>query len=244
MTIWEDKTRKEAAKFDAETREIKKRLEAKPSRWDKSKEMVVYFTALVALFGGAFGLYKTVDSYFGQRTQEIEQAERAYDFNVNKEIIQLSQQLASDKAVERINAALLLSAFEQDAIPILVANLRVINKGDLPYHLVNAIEMILKKDKLKERARPILGYIAREAEAFVDSQYKSGGYDVRAIVNYIHALGQLGARAPGEVGPALDRISRKIQARNSRISIIDRDTLLLSISEATSKVAAGVGPSG
>ncbi len=248
LNLWEDKTRKEAEKLEAETREINSRLESKPSYWDKSKERVIFLTALVTLGAGGWGLYATVNEYFHQREQEAEQAEREYTFTVNKEMIDLSQQLASKKSEVRHHAALLLSAFEEDAVPILVANLRLTDKGDLPEQVTKALELVLSKEKSKdkkkqkERIERILSYIGDEAEAFLEDQYLRNNYDFLAIRNFIVALGKLGARSPSVIRPALNRMKAKLADSESRITADDRETLESWIKESLDNLKQANGP--
>lgn len=242
MTFSDFRAEKEIAKLEAETREIEARLAAQPSYWDKSKEKIVYFTALLTLFAGGWEIYQTTDQYFRQREQEAEQAEKAYAFNVNKELILLSQQMASAKVVERNNAVLLLSGFEEDAVPILVANLGATDRGNLPQRLISALDLVLSKIKSKDetkqrqRSERIMAYIAREAEDFIDTQHSKKGYDLLAMKNYIDALGKLGAKAPGVASPALERIKTLLADQKSRITPPDRETLESWIANALSQL--------
>lgn len=233
----------EISKLAAETEEIERRLAAKPSFWNKSRDSIIYLTALVTLGAGGFGIFNEVGTYLSQRQREIEQAEKAYEFNINQEIILLSRQLASPIEIERNNAALLLSGFEENALPILVENLRLTDKGSLPQKLTNSLDLILRKKKSddlkkqKQRTERILTFVAREAEAFFDTQYSGDDYDLLAMKNYIVAMGRLGARAPGTIGPVLARMREKLTDRKSRIVNGDRETLESWISNASSQVA-------
>lgn len=245
MGAWDEKLRQERSKLAAETREIEARLASTPSCWERVKDWTIYGTTVIALAGGGIGLYFSIDTHFRQRAQEMKQAAEAYEFNVTKEVITLSTQLASGSEVESINAALLLAEFERNAVPILTANLRISDKGDLPDHIISAIEHIISKPKFKEEVEKILAQVGHGAEVFTDAEAKSPQpHNISAIINYIVALGRLGNRSPTTVNSALDRLQKIIQSADSKIDPVDRDTLVESIIEARSLIAKGKNTTG
>ena len=175
------KLRLEIDKLAAEVRQIEAQLLAGKDWVATLKRKFGVIAVILTVGVGGWGLYTGIWTFLDQR-------ERQYEFNVSKELIELSRQLASDDRIERANAAILLSAFEVDAIPILVENLSVTDKEGLHTDIRKSLALIMKKNNVRKKPGRVLQPLARQMEAVFDEQVRQPRPSVNAILNYVQTL--------------------------------------------------------
>ena len=176
-TIKQRKEELEVEKLAAEVSELK-------SPWHRFTTGTGILAAVVALGAGAWGLYSAVSTFLDQRA-------RQYAFDVSAELVDLSKQLASENRIERANAALLLSAFEEQALPILVTHLRHTEIDNLPTDIGYALRLVLAKENMKPDT--VLGPLVEQTRMVLQEESKRATPSIAVVVNYVTTLGTVGA---------------------------------------------------
>lgn len=137
--------------------------------------------SLVTLLAAAWGLYETVTRYFEQR-------EREYEFKVSQEMIALSKQLGSDHPIDRGHAALLLSSFEEHAVPILLSNLDVVDDPELTGQLIESLQIVAIKRRVQKHPENVIDPLLRQIQVLLDKECRASPPSIEAMNNYLKAL--------------------------------------------------------
>lgn len=204
------KSRLEIDKLRAEIVEIQARtigLSAKVSRWTGVAGLIVTFLALVA--GGVGLIYGYLD--FRTRSEiEVDRQARQLDFIVGRNIIELSTNLSSSDTTKRANAAILLSAFEEHSVPILIANLRTHDKA-LADSIVRSLGLILDKPRIRDKPDLVVRPLIEEVEALFVDELQKDEPDTLTMIFFVEAFGELFAKTGNtNTLDTLDRLNDQV----------------------------------
>lgn len=167
------------------------KLEQEPSRLavmgGAAVKIVGFVGAVLAAASTGWAVYSSLD----QRAQERR-------FRVDQQIITLAGQLAANDPVTRANAALLLVAFEDDAIPILVKNLRFADRFKSQHDLSNALALVLETPNIAAApARLFDPLLAETREIFIENS-EAERPRVETMLAFLHTISQLIPKLAGE----------------------------------------------
>lgn len=198
----------EKEKLRAEIAELeqKTRLAGEGHRRERRKQLSVLGVAVVTITSGLIGAGITASTFLDQR-------QRAYDLTLTKEIIQLSESLAHESETRRTTAALLLSAYEQDAVPLLLMRLESARSEAEVEAIVRSLQQITTKEKVDPLADVVMPLRAGLASSLAQVLVPADGAgsraldDVPAATAVLHHLTALVALAPG-----IDRSARRTRA--------------------------------
>jgi len=167
-----EKEELEKQKLQAEIEEIKLKIEQGKKRLDferkdTSKEhfrswaTIIISIVTIAVGGATIG--EKVNTFFSQSTQ----TERV---KINKDMIGLVKELKSNDKDERQNAALLLSAYEKEAVPVLLKNLESSDQSE-SISIIESLKLI--KVKLGAKNKDVLTALMEKAEAVFRDEKKN-----------------------------------------------------------------------
>jgi hypothetical protein len=154
------KLQAEITEINVKVEEAKKRLDFE--RKDASKEHIRSWAAIiisfVAIATGAITIGEKAYTFLSQNAQ-------TQKIKINQDMINLVDQLRSPDEAKRDNAAMLLSAYEMEAVPVLLRNLQ--SSSD-PEPLIASLKEIKKKlgDKNKDFQTAL---IKKATDAFKDN---------------------------------------------------------------------------
>lgn len=218
--IMAEKEELEKKKLQAEIDEIELRIESDQGKIDSErknalKDNIRRWTALVmgfiTIISGIVAIWINSSTFLAQKKKE-------YEFNINREMIILVQQLSSGKKYERDNAAILLSAFEKDAVPILLNNL---DRRDSPEATIESLKLISEKEGVTNE---VLDPLIKRAEEVFDREYRKSDVEYTSIINYVKALEKLGKEKENDVLELLNEVRKKIEKKQDITSA--RKTLI------------------
>jgi hypothetical protein len=216
----------EIEKLKVEIAQATDEINASRSVFRKIKSGLAILISITALGSGIFGVIKIAGDYFAQR-------ERQLRFEVSKEVIELSKQLGSDDRIARSNAALLLSEYGEHAVPILVSALGETNKPGLPDRLIYSLELILKKERIKENPQLVLEPLLRQTGFAIQEMVKASKPDLESVSNYLAAIGHLAAGCKdARVSKALDAFKKEIHLYGFNMSDNDKELMIKKIDTA------------
>lgn len=218
--LGQQKLRLEIEKLAAEVKQIEAQLRPKQDRAAKLKQYIGVLVVIVTLFAGGWGLYTGASTFLDQR-------ERQYEFNVSKELIELSRQLASEDRIMSANAAILLSAFEVHAVPILVENLSVTDNESFHANIRDSLALIMKKKRIVEDPDLVLLPVTDEMEFVFEEQARRPGPSLDVILNYVQTLAVLAKGSEHNV--ILDvicRMQKKVKEQSTTLDKGQTSTLL------------------
>lgn len=227
----------EVEKIAAEIAEITGRTEAQASKLTRFRTWAGILLSVVTLIAAVWGVWEGASRYFAEQERQRRQREKEYEFQLSKEMITLSSQLGSNEPIERANAALLLSAFEENSVAILVSHLRVTDKSNLERYLIASLKLILQKERIKPHPEKVFAPLRDEAEFALDQECRSPTPSVQAIANYIQALEELGAGTQDK--STLDTLAglRAKIGSCSNVSALSRESLTTRVEKAVKAVS-------
>lgn len=199
------KKRLEVEKLQAEVDEITGRTRgasAIVARWSGITGLLV---TILGLGAGGAGLYYGYQDFSTRSENESLRRARQLDFEVGREIIELSQNLSDADKTKRTGAAILLSSYEEHSVPILVANLHTEDQA-LAGAIVRSLGLILEKPRLREKPELVAGPLIEETEILVAGELKKSGPNTLAMSTFIDALGKLFAGSQNKA--VLDALQR------------------------------------
>lgn len=205
-----DKEELEKQKLQAEIEEIKLKVKAENQRLDAERKdasranlrsWAAIIISLITIVTGGFTIGEKFYAFLSQN-------EQAQKVKVSKEMIELVKGLNSNNENDRTNAILLLSAFEMDAVPVLLKNLE---SSDNPEPLIESLERIKERMEIKgpfryffpSRSKDFLNTLRKRAQEVFDQELKNlktsddatstdiSNHAYLAIMNYINALKRL-----------------------------------------------------
>lgn len=233
----------EKQKIEAEIKEIEfKILTGKKAKLSEFlKNWTTIGIAAISIITGFYTLW-----------ENLSQRKKEYDFKLNKEIITLSEQLNSKDKYIRENAAILLSAYEKDAVPLLLKSLERFEK---PESIIYSLKLIKEKEETKVILNPLIeiakeifereySFLRSEEESASDSNKKAQ----IAIANYIETLGELckGKIVGNNVKiiknecsesiELFNSLKKRIEERKPPVAVSAKDTIKEKINEACEKI--------
>lgn len=203
--IDEQKKRLEVDKLQAEVDEINGRTQgasAIVARWSGITGLLV---TIVGLGAGGAGLYYGYQDFSTRSENESMRRARQLDFEVGREIIELSQNLSDADKTKRTSAAILLSAYEEHSVPILVANLHTEDQA-LAGAIVRSLGLILEKPRLREKPEQVASPLIEETEILVAGELIKSEPNTLAMSTFVDALGKLFAGSQNQA--VLDALQR------------------------------------
>jgi hypothetical protein len=183
---------------------------------------ILLSAATVAVSAGALGK---------QLYQYIDERGREYEVKAGKDVIDIAEKLAAaPDPLKRNTYAVLLSTFEEDALPVLFEHLRSSTKeGQQP--ILDALERIQRKPSVEA------GTVARELQAEARHAFDRPEIDEVEAANFVTALGKLGAEDKEGSLALLAQLQRRVTAKGGTDGIL---TGL--IDEACRRLAGGACP--
>lgn len=233
-----EKAALELEKLRVEIDEIEDRLRASRSAAARVKTWAGVLVSVVAIVSGAVGVIQVAGNYFVQKDKELQ-------FQITGELVNLSKQLASSDAIERANAALLLSGYQEHAVPLLAATLRRTDKPGLPEQIIESLKLVKAKERVREHPEAVFDPLLAQADlAYRELTVSTDTKKQAALWIYLKAIGELGRGTGNEkLLSALERYGRLVEAPDSRIQG-DPQSDLLKLIGATQKaiIRAKTGP--
>jgi hypothetical protein len=221
----DEKAALEVEKLRAEIDELRDRHGA--VAWVRT--VLAVLLSLVTIIGGGWGAFEAASRYFDQRGKELQ-------FQVTGELVALSKQLASSDAIERASAALLLSGYEEHAVPVLAAALRHTDeqKPGLPGQIIESLKLVMAKERVRDRPMAVFDPLLSQAKlAFREAASSSDDRTREAVWNFLDAIGALGVGSGSQdLLSALDEYEALIKASGSKIVGNPRDQLVDGIGAA------------
>ncbi len=233
-----EKAALELAKLRVEIDEIEDRLRASRSAVAQVKIWAGVLVSVVAIVSGAIGVIQVAGSYFVQQDKELQ-------FQITGELVDLSKQLASADAIERANAALLLSGYQEHAVPLLAATLRRTDKPGLPEQIIESLKLVKANEHVREHPEAVFDPLLAQADlAYRELTVRADRKKQAALWKYLKAIDELGRGTGNEkILSALERYRRLVEAPGSKVQG-DRRIDLLKLIDATRKavIQAKSGP--
>lgn len=172
-----DKDELERDKLRLEIDELESRLTDRAQ--EKRRQSIQQFVTVAALLITAVGMVVTVREFLDRQA-------RQYEMVIDREILDLVEQIRSDSAQEREIGTLLISAFEANAIPVLIWELKYASEEEGAV-VVDALRRVEAKRRveLDEVWEPLM-----EATRAVVAEEMGAGPNADAvpIVNHLKAL--------------------------------------------------------
>jgi len=241
-TLGEQKKSLEVEKLRAEVDEIRARTKgpsATVARWSGIAGLML---TIIGLGAGGAGLYYGYQDFSTLSENEAERRARQLDFEVGREIIELSQNLSDADKTKRTSAAILLSAYEEHSVPILVSNLPD-QDAALTATIVRSLGLILEKPRLIDKPEKVAVPLINETRSMFDAELKRASPETRDMGIFVDALGTLfaGSRNQGVLDALKDlkvAVTRDSLAPALRAKL---DNVERKIDEAHAAVAASGG---
>lgn len=137
-----------------------------------------------------------------QSCQYLDQRQKQYEVQVDQQMLELERDLSAADLGQRSRAALMLSAYELNAVPILLSHLRITND---PSPVIESLLLI----EQKKRANPckVAQLLLDGATSLFSNLPQS---DITPYKNYIQAIGALGRSKKSEACAILTKLRQKI----------------------------------
>lgn len=190
------------------------KLQEKIAQRGRITTISTFLIALATISTGLWGLFRSGSEFFSQRSQ-------AYEFQVNRDMIELVNKLSSDSVLVRESAALLLSGYEENAIPVLLWSLR---QGRTPDAVIASLRLIGKKKKVEPSdVLESLKASTHETLAHIEDA-PTEQQNIKPLMNHLTALVTMTDADPGGVADFLDSLAEDIE-QNSFLSEPNRIVL-------------------
>lgn len=226
-------------KLQAEIDEITFRIETEKGRIEADQGKIFRILTKGTLKAWAKSLPVVVTVLAGvvamliQAGGYLEQWGRKFDFDLNKEMIDLVvNDLNSDKQKKRESAEILLSAYEKHAIPVLLWNLE---RVDDPDATITSLSLIKAKSKVKPA--DVIDPLIKSAEKIFKIKDATKDKPFQAIDNYILALGTLGKEKKSRIKRLLKSFEKKVESKKIKLRDPDQDTIKQDINNAILKLS-------
>lgn len=206
-----------------ERRKLKAELEELKVRTDTQRSARLTLQTWVGVLGGLLAVATGIFAFWRNASNFLDQRRREYEFRVDQEIIALSRQLTSDKPLERQNAALLLSAFEEDAVPMLVSSLRRTEIPELPTWVIASLQLIINKPRIEREE--ILEPLTQSARLALQDECRSKSSTGESVVNHLQALQKLACQTDTQVIETLKSLKQQLTSAGCRIGEQTREGL-------------------
>lgn len=197
----------EKEKLKAEIREIKLRVATERNRINVEKKRGFKFIKFLRNWAAVIIAFITIITgslTIGTKIYTfLKEKEIAQDVKVGKQMRELVDDLGS-KDKNREYTAILLSAYEERAIPILLMSLRT----GSPESITEALRLIKEKVKPKVVIDPLIESTKR---AFSQEHRKNDTKYQTSIKNHLYALGELGKEKEGDIVVLLENLEERIE---------------------------------
>jgi len=203
-----DKEELEKRKLQIEVEEIEQRIESegkriegenKSAKWEHARILATIGLTSISIIIGIVTIWTKSATF-------LEQREKEQGFRLNKEMLTLVDQLNADKDYEQENAAILLSYFKKDAIPILLMNLA---RTKRPEATIDSLKLI--KENKKVKPREILEPLIKSAKKVFSIKDAKNDKAFTAIRNFTMALGELGKEKEEDITQLLNFLKRQFE---------------------------------
>lgn len=194
----------------------------------KLKGWAPVILTFVSIAAGLFGILFPSIKYINQQNDQ-------YQFEFNMEMVAFANNLNSDNIMEREQAIMMLTYYEEDAVPILLHKLERINykQKTIICSALKTIKNLSRKDKLL-----IEEMLLKNAIDFYDRAYLNPDGEVvnriHGMMNYVFALGELGEKKNVEFNLFLDEISNTID--QCKIDNITKVKLVKEVADSKEKL--------
>ena len=165
------------------------------------KSLLISIPIVITILSGIVAIWIEVSGF-------LDRKEKEYAFTLNDNMIKLVKQLNCKNPDEREYAAILLSAYEKDAIPILLWNLE---RTDAPNATIKSLSLI--KEKTKIETDKVLNPLLNSARVVFNRECHKPKMNIRPIRNYIMALGELGTEKKKSVIELLKNLKEQIDKK-------------------------------
>lgn len=215
-----DKLRAEIEQLKVSTDAQRQQIDTVPKRL--SDGVLSSTLTFVAIFTGIGTFYFQSDAFLTQKNKE-------YEFRVTQEIITLVKQLNSENENEQMDAALLLSNFEDDAIPILLENLE---RTSHPDSTIESLKLVKRKLSRKNEEHALFDSLLSHAEETFLERINNPNADIQAVLSYVDCLGQLGAERMQQVLDLLVNLEASALAVESTLEDNEKERIQGRIAKA------------
>jgi hypothetical protein len=230
-----DKEHLEKQKLQAEIDEIKFRIKANKDQLESDKKKIFRMIPLSTLktmsrsIPIALTILTGIVAIWIQFNQYLDKKEKEYEFSLNQVMVGLVAKLNSKDLAEREDATILLSAYEKNAIPILLWNLKT---TETPESTIQSLKLIGEKESLKKDK--VLDQLLESAKNVFDKLKGGHNINIQSITNYIMALGELGEQNEQKTIAILTSLKGQIE-KNSKIGIAEKYAIRYQIKMAFNK---------
>ena len=239
----EDKAGLEVAKLRAEVEEIHARTKGPAATLARLTGITGLVVTMLSLIAGGVGLYYGYMDFRTRSENEVNRQARQLDFEVGRAIIELSMSLSSSDKTKRTNATILLSAYEEHSVPILLANLRT-HDQTLAESVVRSLKLILKKPRIREKPELVKTPLVEEAQAVFAEELQKDAPDTLAMTYFADAFGEIFAGTKDtDVLGLLNRLDDQVVSAEKTVTTTelkdDLRGLLSKVREARRAVKGG-----
>lgn len=207
-----EKEELEIKKLHAEIKDLEQR-EARDSE-DRRRQIFQFRMgtgiAVVTILGGTVAAYTSCSNFFDQQA-------RRYELDLEGEMVKLIAEIAPDSAQKGEAAMLLLSAYEQDAIPFLLWRLRESPRREDGAVVIEALRRVEQKERVKPRH--ILDPLLESSRQVLETQLRNNPPDAVPILNHLAALGAFAGSGRRKIRTFLDEAEVQIASEQRRRSI-------------------------
>ena len=227
----DERARLETEKLQAEIVEIRAPIDDIKAWWSRWHKAVALLVAVVTLAAGGCGLFKQAQAFLEERA-------RRFDIQLDAKMIELSFQLDSPEPKEASSAAVLLSAYEDHAVPILVDHLRDANPK-LKDDLIESLERIMGKKRIRKDPDKVLSPLLRQTSLVFREETRDPWPSSKEMSNYLDAIERV---ARGLAHPAtlktLSELEAMIATEDSSLRGDDRDAIQGKIGKVRTAVSS------
>lgn len=191
------------------------------------KNWIALIMTFVTLSGAVLAVWINWSGYRKERRIEKQ-------ISFSKEILELVKQLNSADKTDRENALLLLGYFKMDALPILINYLETDEKPQMVIRSLKLIQRNIDKPEL------VTDRVLKSAESIFNLRDVTTDEAITAYINFIKALGEVGAYRKKTIVSILNDIKADIAPSNSpkrKFNPLKKDFILEDIETALVKLS-------
>ncbi len=213
-----EKKRLEVEKLRVEIKEIRSRTHGFSTTVRNWSGIAGLLVTVISLFAAGAGLYYGYHDFRTRSEIESDRQARQLDFEVGREIIELSQNLSASDKTKRTNAAILLSAYEEHSVPILVASLHTQDQA-LADAIIRSLGLILEKPRLRGYPGFVANPLIEETESLFASELKKADPNTLTMTTFVGAIRELFAGSRNQaVLASLQRLEALLQQSSQDVA--------------------------
>jgi len=203
-----DKGELEKQKLQVEIKEIELKIESeiKSTKRQRVKNLTTIILTYTSIAIGIITIWTKSETFLRQK-------EREQNFVLNKEMITLVDQLNENDIRKQENAAILLSFFKKDAIPILLMNLE---RSQNPKATIESLKLI--KENREKKPQEVLDPLIKSARKIFSASEIADDKDLLAFSNFVEALGELGKEKEKDVEELLNNLMRQVEEKKIKLT--------------------------